>query len=124
LHLWLHLFLGPAPFVFEQGKLRFRPAPLLSKSLFAKEGQCIRPFGTEESVPAGSAACALFGSTLLVYSNPKCRDTFGPAAVMPRRYHLHGRDGGLRTVEGRQLEGGDAEALRLGLFRRIEVVLE
>jgi hypothetical protein len=124
LHLWLHLFLGPAPFVVEQGALRFRPLPLLSKSFFTTEAQCFRPFGAEEKLPADSAACALFGSTLLVYRNPKRRDTFGPAAAMPGRYRLYGRDGSVQVVEGRELEGQAAESLRQGMFRRVEVELE
>jgi hypothetical protein len=124
LHLWLHLFLGPAPFVVERGKLRFRPAPRLSKSFFMTDAQWVHPFGTEEKLPAGSAACALFGSTLLVYRNPKQQDTFGPAAVIPRRYRLYGRDGSAQTLEGRDLEGRAAESLRLGLFRRVEIELE
>jgi len=123
LHLWTHLFLGPAPFVFEEEKLLFRPAPVLSKTFFSTNEQCVSPFGIEETLPAGSAACALLGATLLVYINPKRQDTFGHAAVKPRCYQLHGRDGSMQTVEGQQLEGQTAEALRLGQFRRVDVVL-
>jgi len=123
LHLWTHLFLGPNPFVFEQGKLLFRPTPVLSKSFFATDGQCVNPFGFEETLPAGSAACALLGATLLVYINPERLDTFGGAAVRPRRYDLYGRDGSMQTVEGEHLGGQAAEALRQGQFRRVDVVL-
>ena len=123
LDLWAHLFLGPTPFACEHGRLLFRPQPLLSKTFFTAADQRINPFGTEEPLPACSAACALLGSTLLVYLNPSRRDCFGPEAASPRRFHLHGRDGGVTTVEGPQLEGREAEALRLGHYRRIEVVL-
>jgi hypothetical protein len=123
LHLWTHLFLGPAPFVFEEGKLLFRPAPVLSKTFFSTNEQCANPFGVEETLPADSAACALLGTTLLVYINPTCQDTFGDAAVKPCRYQLHGRDGVMQTVEGLHLEGQVAEALRLGQFRRVDVAL-
>jgi hypothetical protein len=123
LHLWLHLFLGSAPFVLENGRLLFKPEPLLSKTFFTANEQRVDPFGTDEVLPAGSAACALFGSTLLVYLNPERRDCFGPDAVAPRRFHLHGRGGGVTTVEGPRLEGQNAEALRLGHYRRVDVVL-
>ncbi len=123
LHLWTHLFLGPAPFVFEQGRLRFKPEPVLAKSLFSTVERTASPFGFEETLPAHSAACALLGATLLVYINPERRDTFGQAAVKPCSYRLHGRDGSLQTVEGSYLEGQIAEALRAGLFRRVDVVL-
>jgi len=123
LHLWAHLFLGPSPFAFEHGQLLFRPAPVLSKTFFTPTEQRVDPFGTEEVLPAGSAACALLGSTLLVYLNPERRDCFGPDAVAPRRFRLHGRGDGVTTVEGSHLEGRQAEALRLGQYRRVDVVL-
>jgi hypothetical protein len=123
LHLWTHLFLGPTPFVFEDGKLLFRPAPVLSKSFFSTSEQCVNPFGFKETLPADSAACALLGATLLIYINPERQDTFGDAAVRLCRFLLHGRDGIMQTVEGRHLEGQVADALRRGHFRRVDVVL-
>jgi hypothetical protein len=123
MHLWTHLFLGPNPFVFEGGKLLFKPAPVLSKTFFSADEQHANPFDFEETLAANSAACALLGATLLVYINPERQDTFGDAAVKPCRYLLHGRDGIIQTVDGLYLEGQVAEALRQGLFRRVDVVL-
>jgi len=124
LHLWTQLFLGSNPFLFEQGTLIFRPTPALSKAFFTTHKQQINIFGHQENLPADSTACALLGTTLLVYLNPSRLDTFGPDAAKPCRYHLQGQDGGLRTVEGSHLGGETAEALRLGRFRRVEVVLQ
>jgi len=124
LHLWTHLFLGPAPFVFEDGKLLFRPAPVLSKSFFSTKEQSVNPFGFEEILPADSAACTLLGATLLVYINPECRDTFGQAAVQTCRYRLYGRDDGEQLIESSYLEGEIVEALRDGRFRRVDVELD
>ena len=123
LHLWTHLFLGPNPFVFEQGKLLFKPTPMLSKSFFSAHEQSVNLFGFAETLPADSAACALLGTILLVYINPERQDTFGDATVMPCRYQLYGWDDKVRTVESLHLEGQTAEALRLGQFRRVDVVL-
>jgi hypothetical protein len=123
LHLWLHLFLGASPFVLEDGRPLFRPEPNLSGTFFTATEQRVAPFGTQEILPAGSAACALFGSTLLVYRNPSRRDCFGPDAVAPRRFLLYGRDGSTTTVEGAYLESPEAQALRLGRYRRVDVVL-
>jgi hypothetical protein len=123
MHLWTHLFLGPAPFVSEQGQLRFKPEPVLSKSLFPTAERTVTPFGTEEALPAHSVACTLLGATLLVYINPELRDTFGQAAVKPCRYRLYGRDGSLQTVESPYLEGQIAEELRKDRFRRVDVGL-
>jgi hypothetical protein len=121
LHLWTHLFLGPNPFVFEQGQLRFKPEPVLAKSLFSTDERIVTLFDTEETLPAHSAAYALLGATLLVYINPEFRNTFGQAAVKPCRYRLYGRDGSEQTVESPYLKGEIAEALRDGRFRRVEV---
>ncbi len=123
LHLWTHLFLGAAPFVFEDGNLLFRPSPVLAKSFFSTTEQAVNPFGDEEILPADSVACAILGRTLLVYINPTHQDSFGDAFVSPCRYHLIGRDGRTQTVEGRHLEGQAAESLRLGQLRRVDVVL-
>ncbi|MGZ8243948.1 hypothetical protein [Methylomagnum sp.] len=123
LHLWAHLFIGPTPFVFEEGKLRFRPTPALSKALFSTVETRVAPFGVEEMLPRDSAACAFLGATLLVYINPTRRDTFGPDAPTPRRFQLYGRAGGRRAVDGSYLDGEDAEAVRRGQFRRVDVLL-
>ncbi len=123
LHLWTHLFLGPGPFVFENGQLLFKPEPVLSKSFFSEQEQSAYPFGHEEILPPNTTACALFGATLLVYLNPSRQDTFGPALVTPVAYRLYDREGRVQTVESRCLRGQAAEALRLGQFRRIDVDL-
>ncbi len=125
LHLWTYLFLGAKPFLFENGRLLFRPSPNLSKVLFSTKEKRAMPFGEEvEILPCDSAACSLLGGTLLVYINPQRRDTFGAEAVLPQRYKLHRRDGSILTVEGTDLEGATAEALRLGHFRRVDVILQ
>jgi len=123
MHLWTHLFLGSAPFVVEQGRLRFKPEPVLSKSLFSTAERTANPFGTEETLPAHSAACALLGTTLLVYINSEYRDTFGQSTVKPCSFRLYGGDGSEQIVESQYLEGKIAEALREGQFRRLDVVL-
>jgi hypothetical protein len=123
LHLWTHLFLGPNPFVYEAGRLLFRPRPVLSKPFFSPEEKTVKPFGVTETLPAASVACALFGDSLLVYLNPARRDTYGADAVKPCGFQLYGRDGSVQTLQGPQLEGDIAAALRSGQFRRIEVIL-
>lgn len=123
LHLWMHLFLGARPFVLENGQLLFSPEPVLAKSFFSEPAQTLKPFGNQESLPANSAACALFGATLLVYINPKRQNTYGPAAVKPVRYRLYDRDGNRQPLEQPCVEGQLAEALRCGHFRRLDVEL-
>jgi hypothetical protein len=123
LQLWAHLFLGPAPFACEQRRLLFKPDPVLSREFFTADERRIDAFGVEETLPASSAACALLGSTLLVYLNPARRDCFGPEAVSPRRFQLYGLGDRVTTVEGPRLEREEAEALRGGHYRRVDVLL-
>lgn len=124
LHLWLHLFLGPAPFVLEAGRLVFKPQPALSKTFFSTDAQYVDFFDVKELLPANTAACAFLGTTLLVYLNPTGQDTFGDNAVQPCRYQLYGRDDSKQTMEASKLEDQTAEAIRLGCFRRIDVLLQ
>lgn len=123
LHLWTQLFLGAAPFLWEQEQLVFRPRPCLTQDFFSTQASSARPFDVEEVLPQGSAACALLGNTLLVYVNPQGRDSFGAGAPAPQRFTLYGRDGSVRTVQAPQLQGPDAHALRAGEYRRVDVEL-
>ncbi len=123
LHLWTHLFLGAQPFSYRDGQLRFEPAPLLAASMFTTEPRNVQPFACEEMLPADSATCTLFGSTLLVYHNPTRRNSYGPDAARPQSYRLYDRDGGVQTVDAPYLSAHAAEALRQGQFRRVEVGL-
>ncbi len=123
LHLWTLLFLGPKPFTFEAEKLCFKPKPLLSKTLFTIAEQAITFLANTENLPADSIACAFLGDTLLVYINPTRHNTFGADAVKPCRFILYGRDGREQSIDAFHLEGSTAEALRLGKYRRIDIVL-
>jgi hypothetical protein len=123
LHLWTHLFVGSTPFVLADGLLVFKPAPLLSASFFTSKAQNVTPFTETETLPADSATCTLFGSTLLVYLNPQRRDTYGQDAVKPIQYQLYGRASTTQTVTADSITGTSAEALRLGQFLRVDVLL-
>jgi hypothetical protein len=123
LHLWTHLFLGAAPFVWENETLIFRPTPSLAPDFFSTAARQACPVDAAEELPAASAACTLLGNTLLVYLNPQRLKTFGRGAATPWRYTLYGRDGGVRQIEAHQLEGVTAQVLRGGQFRRVDVEL-
>ncbi|WP_445369213.1 hypothetical protein ACH5Y9_08070 [Methylomonas sp. BW4-1] len=123
LHLWTHLFVGPTPFVFVDGLLAFKSTPVLAAAFFTAEAQIATPFVEHETLPTASATCTLFGSTLLVYLNPQRRNTFGQEAVKPIEYRLYGRDSTTQTLTAASVSGPAAEALRLGQFRRVDVLL-
>ena len=65
LQLWVQLFLGSAPFVLEDGELRFRPAPALAGSLFTTQAQRVQPSmprnrlrPAARSAPCGDRPCS------------------------------------------------------------------
>lgn len=123
LQLWVQLFLGSNPFLWQDGQLVFRPQPSLSQDLFSTQAKQVTAFGHHESLAPDSAACALLGHTLLVYVNPLRRDTFGAQAVTPAQFTLQRRDGQVQRVAGLQLTGALAQAVRAGEFSRIDVEL-
>lgn len=123
LQLWTYLFFGDAPFISVDGDLRFQPEPVLAARLFSDCERSAAPFATAETLPAASAACTLFGATLVVYLNPQRRDCFGPNPVKPQRYRLYFRDGGEETVDAGYLGQAAAEALRQRMLRRLDIEL-
>jgi hypothetical protein len=112
----LHMGLGAAPFRVVDGALRFEPQPVLADWLFT-----IAPtsgFGPD------SFGFKLFGSTWVVYDNPKRRSTFGPDAVAPVSFDLHFTDGRRVTHAGACLPETLALALRDGQLHGLVVKLE
>ncbi|MCQ8181728.1 hypothetical protein NP603_11460 [Methylomonas sp. SURF-1] len=123
LQLWTYLFFGDAPFRVVDGELRFQPEPVLAARLFSDCERSAAPFAGEETLPVASAACALFGATLVVYLNPQRRDCFGPHPVKPQRYRLYFRDGSEAKLDGAYLDAEAAAALRQGMLRRLDIEL-
>lgn len=123
LHLAAHLFLGAQPFIIVDGELRFQPAPLLAAAMFTGQAQTVELSGSEQPLPADSAAFTIFGGTLLVYHNPQRRDSYGVDGVQPWRYCLTAGDGRQRLVEAAYLQGELADGLRRGNWQRLDVDL-
>ena len=123
LQLWTLLFFGSVPFTIDAGALCFQPRPILAEAMFSTKTQSVKLFGVEETLPADSAACALFGSTLVVYQNPRRRNTYGEQAVQPVAYHLTDHDGRVLRIENGAVSGETAADIRRNRFRRIDVLL-
>lgn len=88
IHIWLYLTVGARPFRLQDGRLVFEPSPALPGSWFTKEPSTIRWKDRSVLIPQNAFACALLGEVLLVYHNPKRKNTFGPSAVRPVQYIL------------------------------------
>ncbi|MFH1359936.1 MAG: hypothetical protein ABIJ41_02745 [Candidatus Omnitrophota bacterium] len=83
LHIWLLMNVGDAPFFLDpKGNLELAFKPVLPKWLFTKQETKTIYFDKnrlqrEIVLPKNTYAFNFLGSTLVVYHNPKRRDTFG-----------------------------------------------
>ena len=112
--------LGPRPFVFEGGRLHFRPAPSLPARWFTESSRRVAHGALEFELPANSFACALLGSALLVYHNEDRRDTFGANGARPALIAL---DGELpRRLD--ELDRDEVERLRNREIGRVDIWLK
>ena len=112
----LHMGLGATPFRVVDGALRFEPRPVLADWLFTSAPTS--GFGPD------SFGFKLFGSTWIVYDNPKRRATFGPGAVAPVAFELHFADASRATHAGGWLPESLALRLRDGQLLSVVIRLE
>jgi hypothetical protein len=129
LHIWILAVAGATPFrVGKSGDLEFAPEPALPKWLFTEKRSRLRYEDKERGaieidVPRDAFAFRLMGRCLVVYHNPKRRDTYGAGGVRPKRYRVEFRDGTVARHEGAILDGEIAPAIRDGRVFRIDVAL-
>lgn len=119
IHLWLLLTVGRQPFTVQEGTLVFALRPALPAEWFTQEEVDVSWREQSVRIPKDAFACALLGSTLLVYRNPDRRDTFGSKAARPVRYLLD--DG--HEIGAPEISGSLAERIRNREIRRIDVWL-
>jgi hypothetical protein len=83
MHIWLLMNVGKDPFaVNAEGELTFTLKPALAGALFTKKESTLEYLGAENKrravkLPKNCYAFNLFGTTLVVYHNPRRRNTFG-----------------------------------------------
>lgn len=117
IHMWLLMSAGLNPFGLDKrGRLTLAFKPVLPAWLFTKKAS--------GGFPAGTYAFKFLNSTLVVYYNPKHRDTFGPKAASPVQMTLRytGRKKPVE-VDGGLLAGDAALDVRNGKVERIDVFL-
>ncbi|AQT69128.1 Cellobiose phosphorylase [Anaerohalosphaera lusitana] len=117
--IWLLLTVGKRLFFMQDNQLCFALNPVLPAEWFTTEDRTITWKGESVEIPAGSFACSLLGSILLVYHNPVDKDTFGTDAASVKKYQI---DGG-KTFESSCVSGDIAEKIRQRQINRIDVWL-
>jgi hypothetical protein len=89
-NIWILMNVGDKPFFMnEEDELCLRFRPILPSWLFTKKAQ--------DGFPKNSYAFKFLGKTIVVYHNPKMKNTQGPNSARPRFIVLRYNDG--RKIE-------------------------
>lgn len=119
IHLWLLLTLGPKPFKVCDEGVSFGLQPALPAEWFTEKAVNVQWNGTQIQIPENAFACALLGSSFLVYHNPDRRSTYGKNSVRPQRYLLDNR----HEISGSEISGKLAQQIRRCEIHRVDVQL-
>jgi hypothetical protein len=130
LNIWTLMVAGEQPFYLDDnGELALRLHPILHERFFtsvptARAYWDVSGEHQKLELPENSFAFKFLGHTLVIYSNPVRRSTFGENGARPVEYRLSHLDGTTQRVEGDSLDRLVAEAVREGKVSRIEVLLQ
>jgi len=130
-HIWLIMNAGQSPFSLDDlGHLNLSFRPVLPEWMFTKKEQTVTRScpvlgKTEVTLPANTYAFHFLGSTLVVYHNPKRKDTFGPLGCSVKKYRLQYRERKTPVdVEEIMIPGTLARDVRDLKIERIDVFLD
>jgi hypothetical protein len=129
LHIWTLMAAGKKPFSLNgDGELTLRLQPILPGWLFTKQAKLHRYYDKDGKVkmvmiPENAFAFKFLGRGLVVYHNPRRKNTFGEDRAKVVSYQLKYGDGKKKTVPGDILKAPLASDVREGRVERIDVVL-
>jgi hypothetical protein len=129
LNIWTLMVAGERPFYLDSNReLALRLQPILHERFFTKEPitQVYWDASGEQQsieVPENCFAFKFLGHTLVIYSNPDRRSTFGEGGVRPVEYSLTSLDRTVRRIQADALDQSLAEEVRVGRFSRMDVLL-
>ncbi|WP_371825485.1 cellobiose phosphorylase [Pontibacillus sp. ALD_SL1] len=108
LSMWKYMMMGNGPFIMKEGELSLALSPILQGDLFTVEGEVSFTF---------------LGHTKVTYINSERKDTFGDDRVTIQQTVIVYQDGKRVTLEGQEIEGSHAKAIREGKATSITVYL-
>jgi hypothetical protein len=111
LHIWLIMNLGPNPFFLNERKeLNLRFQPVLAGWLFTKKDK--------------TYTFNFLSKVRVTYHNPKRKDSFGRAAVTPKKICFQDKDG--KSIESRcdTIPSPYAGQIRSGQIKNIDIYLD
>jgi len=126
-HIWLLMNIGKNPFTLnEQGDLEFTFRPALAGWLFTKKKSTIIYWDQNNKsrnieLPKNIYAFNLFGSTLVVYHNPRRKDTFGKNKPSVKKIHLAYPKKTPIILSSETLSGSYAQDIRNRKIERIDI---
>lgn len=110
LQMWLIMNAGKTPFFLnERNELNLRLEPLLAGWLFDRRGD----YGFN-----------FLGKVLVVYHNPKRKDTFGSNSVKPKKIIFNDASGNPKEITSGVIPAPFSEQVRSRKIKRIDVYLE
>jgi hypothetical protein len=120
--------MGHRPFSLKGNELVFSPSPVLQGAFFSDGARDIEFdfLSGKRRVPLapGSYAFSLFGHTLVIYNNPKKKDTFGEDGVKPVRYTVCYSEDRENVVDSGILGEPYARDLRKLAIETISILLD
>ena len=127
IHMWLLMNIGKEPFFLnEAGRLSLRFRPILSKELFTKK-QCrigVDVYREKNVIIEKNCYAFIFlGITLVVYHNPKQRNTYGKNGVSVETIVLEDKEKRITTITADSIPEEYAYDIRAGKYSRIDMHL-
>jgi hypothetical protein len=107
LNIWKLMMVGEKLFVYEDGILKFRLDPILTKDFF-KDSKLIT---------------TILGHIKLVYTNINNKNTFGPEKGIIEEINLINKDSDITKFKGNEVCGEFAEKIRNGEIAEIHVTM-
>lgn len=128
LQMLLIMNIGKRPFLLKGGELIFCPTPALEGAFFtdkARDIEFVFKSGRRKvALKAGSYAFSLFEHTLVIFNNPKRKDTFGSDGVKPVQYRVSYAQAKENVVDSAVLGEPYAKDLRAGRIETISITLD
>jgi hypothetical protein len=116
LSIWLLMSAGKEPFfVDEKGKLNLRFSPILPSRLFTKK--------PKNGFPRNTYTFKFLGRTLVVYHNPKMKNTAGKNSVKPDSITLEYDDGRKTDIQQNTIGQPYSLDIRNRKVKRIDIYL-
>ncbi len=130
LHMWLWMNVGQNPFSLDgEGRLLLRFCPVLPGWLFTKHETTINFLSKNNSwkevkLPKNTYSFNFLGTTLVVYHNSRCRDTFGKNAAQVEKILLTYPGKPPIPIESKIIPSPYAADIRDRKLEQIDIILK